>query len=95
MSGCRTDGCDSGSMLILGIGVREAILSTLFFVCETCGNQGAHQIIRRTRKLSVFFIPLLTVGTTYLDVCNVCGRVQEISREQAETASQQTGPELR
>ncbi len=82
-------------MLILGIGVREAILATLFFVCETCGNQGAHEIIKRTRKLSVFFIPLLTVGTKHLDVCTVCGRVLEIDREQAENAARQTGPDLR
>ncbi len=79
----------------MGIGVSELILATLFFACETCGNQGAHQLIKRTRKLSLFFIPLFPVGTKYLDLCTVCGRDLEINREQAETAASQAGPDLR
>ena len=82
-------------MLIIGFGVREVLLSTLVFVCETCGNQAAHQLTKRTRRFSLFFIPLFSVGTKYLDSCTACGRVIEVSREQAETAAGQTGPDLR
>ena len=82
-------------MLIIGFGVREVLLSTLVFVCETCGNQAAHQLTRRTRRFSLFFIPLFSVGTKYLDTCTACGRTVEISRQQAETAAGQVGPDLR
>lgn len=82
-------------MLIFGLGVKEVLLATLVFVCETCGNSAAHQLVKRVRKLSLFFIPLIPVGTRYFDSCTACGRVMEVSRDQAETATRQSGPELR
>jgi hypothetical protein len=82
-------------MLIFGFGVSEVLLATLVFVCEHCGNNAAHQLVKRVRKFSLFFIPLLTVGTRYLDTCTACGRELEVPREQAEAAANQTGPGLR
>jgi hypothetical protein len=54
-------------MLIIGFGVTEALLSTLVFTCETCGNHAAHQLTKQTRKFSFFFLPLFSVGTKCLD----------------------------
>jgi uncharacterized Zn finger protein len=82
-------------MLILGLSVSEHLLSTLIYLCETCGNSAAHHLVKRTRKFTLFFIPLFPVGTTYVDSCTACGRVIEVSRDQAEAAARQTGPELR
>ena len=82
-------------MLIIGFGVREVLLSTLVFTCETCGNHAAHQLSKRTRRFSLFFIPLFSVGTKYLDSCTACGRVIEVGRQQAEAAAGQVGPDLR
>ena len=82
-------------MLIIGFGVTEALLSTLVLTCETCGNHVAHQLIKQSRKFSLFFIPLFSVGTKYLDICTACGRIIEVSKEQAETAARQVGPDLR
>ena len=56
-------------MLIIGIGVTEVLLSTLVFTCETCGNHAAHQLTKQNRRFSLFFIPLFSVGTKYLDSC--------------------------
>jgi hypothetical protein len=82
-------------MLIIGFGETEMLLSTLVYTCETCGNHAAHQLTKRSRKFSLFFIPLLSVGTRYLDSCTACGRIIEVSKEQAETAARQVGPDLR
>ena len=82
-------------MLIIGFGMRETLLSTLVYPCETCGNHAAHQLTKQSRKFSLFFIPLFSIGTKYLDSCTACGRIIEISKEQAETAARQVGPELR
>ena len=76
-------------MLIIGFGVTEVLLSTLVFTCETCGNHAAHQLTKPTRKFSLFFIPLFSVGTKYLDSCTACGRIIEVSKEQAEAAARQ------
>jgi hypothetical protein len=82
-------------MLIIGFGVTETLLSTLVYTCETCQNHAAHQLSKARRRFSLFFIPLFSVGTKYLDSCTACGRVIEVNKEQAETAARQVGPDLR
>jgi predicted RNA-binding Zn-ribbon protein involved in translation (DUF1610 family) len=82
-------------LLIFGFGVTETLVSTLFYRCETCGNQAAHQLTRQSRRFSLFFIPLFSIGSKYLDTCTACGRTVEVSREQAELAARQVGPDLR
>ena len=82
-------------MLIFGLGVSERLLATLVFVCETCGNNAAHHLLKRVRKLSLFFIPIFPVSTKFVDSCTACGRMLEVSRDQAELAARQTGPDLR
>ena len=82
-------------MLIFGLSVSEDLMSTLIYACENCGNSAAHHLIKRTRKFSLFFIPLFPVGTTYVDSCTACGRIIAVSRDRAEAAASQTGPELR
>ncbi|MBI4901204.1 MAG: zinc-ribbon domain-containing protein [Actinobacteria bacterium] len=82
-------------MLIFGLGVRQVLLATLVYLCETCGNTAAHHLVKRVRKFSLFFIPLFAVGTRYVDTCTACGRDIEVSRERAETAASQAGPGLR
>jgi len=81
--------------LIIGFGVRETLLSTLVFTCETCGSHAAHELTEQRRRFSLFFIPLFSVGTKYLDTCTACGRTIEVSKEQARTAARQAGPDLR
>jgi hypothetical protein len=82
-------------MLIIGFRVTEALLATLVLACEVCGNRAAHQLTKQSRRFSLFFIPLFSIGTKYLDTCTVCGRIIEVSKEQAETAARQVGPDLR
>jgi len=74
-------------VLIFGLSSRDFLLTTLVFLCERCHNQGAHQLLRRVRRISLFFIPLIPVGTRYLDVCTVCGRTIEVPRDMAERAA--------
>ncbi len=82
-------------LIIGGLGVTEALLATLVLPCETCGNHAAHQLTKQSRKFSLFFIPLFSVGTKYFDTCTACGRTIEVSKEQAETTARQVGPDLR
>jgi predicted RNA-binding Zn-ribbon protein involved in translation (DUF1610 family) len=82
-------------MLIIGFGVTEVLLSTLVFTCETCGNHVAHQLTKQNRKFSLLFIPLCSVGAKYFDSCTACGRIIEVSKEQAEAAARRVGPDLR
>ena len=82
-------------MLIFGLSAKQILMATLYYVCETCGNQAAHQLVRRTNRFSLFFIPLFPVSTRYLDTCTFCTRTIQVPREQAEMAAAQGSPELR
>lgn len=74
-------------LLIFGVGEKDVSLATVLLTCEVCGTQAGHHVVKRSRKVSLFFIPLIPVGTRYLDVCTACGRAREISRTQAEAAA--------
>ena len=74
-------------LIIFGLTTRAHLLATISMVCEHCGNQGAHHLTKHMRRISVFFIPLIPLGARYEDVCTVCGRSREVSREQAERAA--------
>ena len=62
-------------------------MATISVVCERCGHQGAHHLTKHVRKFSVFFIPLIPLGTRYEDTCTVCGRIRPVTRDQAERAT--------
>ncbi|MBA3529903.1 MAG: zinc-ribbon domain-containing protein [Propionibacteriaceae bacterium] len=75
--------------------MSEVLVTTLVFVCSTCGNNAPHHLIRRVRKLSLFFIPLFPLSAKYVDSCTACGRVIEVNKDEAEAAASQSGPDLR
>jgi hypothetical protein len=80
-------GTYGGAVLIFGLSSRDSLMTTLLFLCERCHQHGAHQLVRRVRRLSLFFIPVLPLGTRYVDVCTVCGRTIDVPREMAERAA--------
>ena len=74
-------------MLIFGLTSRDRLLATLVFLCERCQVQGAHQLVKRVRMFSLFFIPLIPLGARYTDTCTVCGRTIAVPRDMAERAA--------
>jgi hypothetical protein len=79
-------------LIIFGLSGRSYLLGTIAAVCERCGYQGAHHLTKYVRRFSVFFVPLIPLGTRYEDTCTVCGRVRSVTREQAESATAPAGP---
>ena len=76
-------------LLIFGFRVYSRLLATVAYVCENCGQHASHAVTKRTRRVTLFFLPLFPVSTTYLDQCSFCGRVLRIPRERAESATRQ------
>jgi hypothetical protein len=74
-------------MLILGIRVSRVLMATLAYVCDRCGQNAAHQVVKQVRKFTVFFVPLFPVSTRYLDTCAACGRTVEVPRQRALAAA--------
>ena len=76
-------------LFIVGVRVYSELLATVAYVCENCGQHAAHHLTRRTRRLTLFFLPLFPVSRTYLDTCTYCGRVQRVSKDRAGAAGRQ------
>ncbi len=75
-------------LLIMGIKDVVRLMAAPAYTCERCGQHARHDVTISRRKLSLFFVPLLTLGkATYLDECTACGRVLSISRGDAEAAT--------
>jgi hypothetical protein len=41
--------------------------------CRNCSKSTAHTAVRVSRFITLFFVPLIPIGQSYLVVCNVCG----------------------
>lgn len=78
-------------MLIFGSRVTLTVVLTLVMACETCGNTAAHHLARRARKFTLFFIPVLPLGSSYQDTCTACGRVVGVPKDQAQAALERQG----
>jgi hypothetical protein len=70
--------------LIFGTTLRDRVLTVVHFVCTYCGEAAPQEVIERATKLSLFFIPLLTLGRRHSVVCTRCGSDTPLTREQAE-----------
>jgi uncharacterized Zn finger protein len=80
-------------MIIWGFRTRAAIIATLTYICDTCGVSAAHRVIRRRRWFTLFFIPVAPISaTTYTDTCINCGRVRQLTKEQAESVVASVAP---
>ncbi len=76
-------------LFILGFRLYSDLIATVAYSCENCQQHAAHHLERRTRKITLFFLPLFPVSTRYLDTCSYCGRTIRVSRERAEAALDQ------
>ncbi len=64
---------------LFGLTTREHLQFTRSADCRYCGRHAPQQVIQRKTKLSVFFIPLVTLKKTRLQVCTNCGGTSRIS----------------
>ncbi|KRF32962.1 zinc-ribbon domain-containing protein [Yonghaparkia sp. Soil809] len=71
-------------LLIFGTTLRDRVLADVLFVCDRCGVAAPQRIIETATKLSIFFIPLATLGRSHAVVCSNCGAATALTRDQAE-----------
>ena len=64
---------------LFGLTTREHLQFTRSANCRYCGQHAPQQVIQRRTKLSVFFIPLITLKKTRLQVCTNSGGTSSIS----------------
>lgn len=72
-------------LILLGFRTGLEALAPRFYTCERCRTSAEHELTKRTRTMTAFFIPVWRTSK-YLDTCTACGRVLEVTRAQAEAA---------
>lgn len=71
-------------LLIFGFKNSSRNLGLARGTCPNCGNIAAQRVDRRSRAFSVFFIPLIPLGSSYAATCTACGVSTKIDRAQAD-----------
>jgi hypothetical protein len=70
-------------LVIFGIKRLVRRLATVFAVCGQCGSPAAQVIVRRSTWFSLFFIPVIPLGSKYSSTCTLCGTATRLDKEQA------------
>jgi hypothetical protein len=75
--------------IIFGFRRRAYRLATVFANCGHCHTPAAQAVVRVRRFFTLFFIPLIPLGSKYRSTCTMCGGAYSLTKEQADTAVQQ------
>lgn len=71
-------------IILFGFRSLRARLGTVLIMCGFCHTPAAHAIVRARKFFTLFFIPVLPLGTKYAMTCTMCGRSSLITKEAAD-----------
>lgn len=82
-------------IILFGIRRRAQRMAVVLQLCSRCHTPAAQTIIRVRTFFTLFFIPLIPLGSKYRSTCTMCGSTVALSAEEAEhlvaSAQMQTG----
>jgi hypothetical protein len=73
-------------LIIFGLRRRGYRMANVFAMCGICHTPAAQAVVRIKTFFTLFFIPLVSVGTKYRSTCTMCGGTIELSKDQADQA---------
>jgi hypothetical protein len=71
-------------IILFGFRRKASRLATIFVMCGHCHTPAAHALTRTRRYFTLFFIPIIPLGTKYFTTCTMCGAVTQITKEGAD-----------
>lgn len=69
--------------LIFGVKHLKRRLVTTFALCGRCGTPAAQVLTRLGTWFSLFFVPVIPLGTKYVLTCTFCGESTKLEKLQA------------
>jgi zinc-ribbon family len=69
--------------LIFGIKRMNRRLATVLALCAQCHTPAAQVVVRLSTWFSLFFIPVIPLGSKYVSTCTLCGKSVKIDKVQA------------
>jgi hypothetical protein len=73
-------------LLIFGSTIRETLVTVVTFVCGYCRVEARQNVLKRSHRFTLFFIPLFSFSTRYVNQCTNCGAETALTPEQARNA---------
>lgn len=71
-------------LIIFGFRNSTQSLGLALATCPHCGRRAAQRVDRNKRAFSVFFIPLVPLGSSYSATCTACAATMRLTRGQAD-----------
>ena len=71
-------------LLIFGNRISDSIVNLVAFVCGFCNVRAEQQVIKRSNRFAIFFVPLFSFSTKYLNRCTNCGGETALTAEQVQ-----------
>lgn len=82
--------------IIFGLKRKAHRLATIFAMCVACQTPAAQVLLSVRTYFSLFFVPVIPLGTKYRTTCTMCGATTIVSAEYADrlmaTAAHQVEP---
>lgn len=74
--------------VIAGVRPQRTVLATVTLICGACRHPAAHRLTEEINKFTVFFIPTVTVKTTFQLECVFCGASSPMKQAEARALEQ-------
>jgi ribosomal protein S27AE len=77
-------------LVIFGLSRKERQLAVVALACGRCGSPG-QALVRRSTRLTLFFVPVLPLRTRRDLRCGRCGASRRLSRTEARQVTAAAG----
>jgi hypothetical protein len=79
-------------MIIYGYRRRNKVMGQVPYVCPQCQRNGYHAVVRTSRYFTLFWIPIIPMGSTTTARCNLCGFQEKVDNKRADALLAQPQP---
>jgi uncharacterized Zn finger protein len=85
---------EAGMFFLFGTRRNAKMLAQIERPCTKCQRSTVHAVVQTKRWFTLFFIPVIPLGSTLAMRCNLCGLVQQASPELKTQIEAKTLPAL-
>ncbi|HLZ25107.1 MAG TPA: hypothetical protein VKQ30_23540 [Ktedonobacterales bacterium] len=71
-------------MIIYGYRRRNKVMGQVPYVCPQCQRNGYHSVVRTSRFFTLFWIPIIPLGSSTTARCNLCGFQEKVDNKRAD-----------
>ncbi|TFC82721.1 zinc-ribbon domain-containing protein [Cryobacterium sinapicolor] len=68
--------------LLFGTRAHRAVINVVSFVCGYCGVLAQQQVVKKSTKFTLFFVPLFPLAKSYANECTNCGGTTRLTATQ-------------